>query len=216
MVAGSHRVHYDPTSGVMVWLGYPERYLAPLRDLKGVKTLKKFLLATAICALLGPSTTYARKVDDWSYDRLFKEAELVVIAHVQGFSASKQEWREKVFDKDRFEGVETIFGASSVLKGEAPLCIHLVHFQYTETALSYNNGPTLVSFFRNPVSLDVTQRNGEEGERRELKPKRQSLVSKPEYLLFLKIRKDGLYEAVSGQMDPNFSVRALFEYRVLN
>ena len=139
----------------------------------------------------------------------------MLIAHVQGFAASKQKWPEKVFDKDRFEAVETIFGASSVLKGEAPLCIHLVHFQYTENSRPYNNGPGLVSFFMNPVSLDATQENGKDGERRELKQKRQSLISKPEYLLFLKKRKDGLYEAVSGQIDPSFSVRALFEVRSL-
>jgi hypothetical protein len=31
----------------------------------------------------------------------------------------------------------------------------------------------------------------------------------PEYLLFLKLRKDGRYEPVSGRVDPEFSVREL-------
>jgi hypothetical protein len=73
----------------------------------------------------------------------------------------------------------------------------------------YNDGPSLVSFFMKPISIDVMQ------QQRELKQKRQSVTSKPEYLLFLKKRKDGLYEAVSGQMDPGLSVRALFELRSL-
>ncbi len=36
-------------------------------------------------------------------------------------------------------------------------------------------------------------------------------MSGPEYLLFLRKRKDDRYEAVSGQMDSDFFVRALFE-----
>ena len=35
-------------------------------------------------------------------------------------------------------------------------------------------------------------------------------ISQPEYLLFLKKRKDGTYEPVSGQLDASFSVRAMF------
>jgi len=37
-----------------------------------------------------------------------------------------------------------------------------------------------------------------------------SQTNGPEYLLFLKERKDGRYEAVSGQIDPEFFVRTLF------
>jgi len=72
-----------------------------------------------------------------------------------------------------------------------------------------------VSFFLKSISIDVTQRYREEDGQRELKQKRQRVTSKPEYLLFLKKRKDGIYEAESGQMDPGFSVRALFELRFL-
>ena len=177
--------------------------------------MKAIWSATILGILLAPSTTWARKVEDWSYDRLFKEADLVVIAHALGFATSKQEWPGKVFEKDCFEGVETIFHASSVLKGEDSRCIHLVHFKYTDHTRPYNDGPSLVSFFMKPISIDVMQQHREEDEQRELKQKRQSVTSKPEYLLFLKKRKDGLYEAVSGQMDPGLSVRALFELRSL-
>ena len=171
--------------------------------------MKAIWFAIILGILLAPSTTWARKVEDWSYDRLFKEADLVVIADALSFAASKKEWPEKIFEKDRFEGVETTFHANSVLKGEEPLCIHLVHFKYTDHTRPYDDGPSLVSFFMKPISIDVMQ------QQRELKQKRQSVTSKPEYLLFLKKRKDGLYEAVSGQMDPGLSVRALFELRSL-
>lgn len=175
--------------------------------------MKAIWFAIILGILLAPSTTWARKVEDWSYDRLFKEADLVVIADALGFSASKQEWPGKTFEQDRFEGVETTFHANSVLKGEAPLCIHLVHFKYREHTGRFNDGPSLVSFFMKPISIDVTQQHREEDEQRKLRPKRQRVTSKPEYLLFLKKRKDGLYESVSGQMDPGLSVRALFELR---
>ena len=177
--------------------------------------MKAIWSATILGILFAPSTTWARKVEDWPYDRLFKEADLIVIAYAQGLATSKQEWPEKVFEKDRFEGVTTIFHASSVLKGEAPLCIHLIHFNSTEPARPYNDGPSLVSFFLKPISIDVTQKHQEEDGQRVLKQKRQSFTNQPEYLLFLKKRKDGFYEAVSGQMDPSFSVRALFELRSL-
>ena len=51
----------------------------------------------------------------------------------------------------------------------------------------------------------------EREEANDLKPKRAGnrAVSPPEYLLFLKQRKDGMYEPVSGQLDAAFSVRAL-------
>ncbi len=37
------------------------------------------------------------------------------------------------------------------------------------------------------------------------------MMSGPEYRIFLRKRKDGRYEAVSGQMDSDFFVRTLFE-----
>jgi hypothetical protein len=104
------------------------------------------------------SVGFARKVGDWSYERLFKEADLVMIGSVEGWGSTKAQWSEKIFDK----------------------------------------------------ALKVKSK--EEGEANELKPKRagKSVVSPPEYLLFLKMRQDGLYEPVSGQLDAAFSVRALF------
>ena len=74
-------------------------------------------------------------------------------------------------------------------------------------------GRVLCHYFMKPISIDVTQQHREEDEQRKLRPKRQSVTSKLEYLLFLKKRKDGLYESVSGQMDLGLSVRALFELR---
>ena len=53
-------------------------------------------------SLLVSSMAFSRQVEDWPYERLFKESDLVVIAHVQGRGVTKKEWDEKFFDKGRF------------------------------------------------------------------------------------------------------------------
>ena len=50
------------------------------------------------------SLSFARKVENWSYERLFEEADLVMIGSVEGWGSTKALWPEKIFDKARFEG----------------------------------------------------------------------------------------------------------------
>ena len=148
----------------------------------------KNIIAFALFCMLVVSEVSARKIEDWPYERLFKESDLVVIAHVQGWGVTKKEWNEKLFDKRRFEGVMTIFGANFVLKGDPPLCIWLNHFRYKEGAVRYNDGPRLVAFLKEPLQIEVKQNVKNKG-----KLHQQSLglrkVSQPEYLLFLKNQK---------------------------
>ncbi len=171
------------------------------------KTLRSAVLI--LFSTLFASSVFARQVGEWPYERLFKESDLVVIAHVQGWGVTKKEWNEKSFDKRRFEGVMTIFGANFVLKGDPPLCIWLNHFRYKEGAVRYNDGPRLVAFLKEPLKIEVKQNVKNRGK---LHQQSQGLrkISQPEYLLFLKKHKDGEYEPVSGQLDAEFSVRALF------
>jgi hypothetical protein len=157
------------------------------------------------------SVGFARKVGDWSYERLFNEADLVMIGSVEGWGLAKAQWSEKIFDKARFDAKKTAFTPLSILKGEpAFVCIWLLHFSYKKGAETYEDGPSLVSFLKKPVIIEM--KPGEKEEPKELKPKGtgQSMVRPLEYLLFLKMRKDGLYEPVSGQLDAALSVRALF------
>jgi hypothetical protein len=156
------------------------------------------LAVLILCSAFFASTTFARQVEEWPYERLFKESDLVVIAHVQGWGVTKREWNEKFFDKTRFEGAKTIFGANFSLKGDPPLCIWLDHFRYKDGAVRYNDGPGLVDFLKEPLKIEVKQNQG------------LRKISQPEYLLFLKKRKDGGYDPVSGQLDANFSVRVMF------
>jgi hypothetical protein len=169
----------------------------------------KNIIAVALFCMLIVSEVSARKVEDWPYERLFKESDLVVIAHVQGWGVTKKEWNEKFFDKGRFEGVKTIFGAAFTLKGDPPLCIWLNHFRYKEGAVRYNDGPGLVTFLEEPILIELKQAEDKKGKLQQLS-KGLKKISQPEYLLFLKKHKDGVYEPVSGQLDASFSVRAMY------
>ena len=171
--------------------------------------MKSYCSLAIICTLFTPFTVLARKVQNWPYEHLFQEADLVVIGYPQGVGSFAENWNENSFDKNRFEGVETTFGVRSILKGDAPLCIHVMHFKYKHDVQPYDDGPNLVSFFTKPISLHVNQSSGNKGRVKILRA-RQSMTSEPDYLLFLKRRKDGHYEALSGQMDAALSVRALF------
>ena len=161
------------------------------------------------CSAFFASSTFARQVEEWPYERLFKESDLVVIAHVQGWGVTKREWNEKFFDKTRFDGVKTIFGANFSLKGDPPLCIWLNHFRCKESAVRYNDGPGLVAFLKEPLLVELKSTKNQKGNLPELSGGLRK-ISQPEYLLFLKKRKDGTYEPVSGQLDASFSMRAMF------
>ena len=168
------------------------------------------LIATSLF-LFVVALSSARKVEDWPYERLFKESDLVIIGSVEGWGSAKVEWPEKIFDKARFKAKKTAFHPRSVLKGEPAFpCTWVLHFSYKKGAAPYEDGPNLVSFLKKPVMIEVKSK--EEGKAKELKPKRagKNQVNPPEYLLFLKQCKDGNYEPVSGQLDAAFSVRALF------
>ena len=168
-------------------------------------------IATLLLFLFAVSQAFARKVEDWPYERLFKESDLVMIGSVEGWGPAKVEWPEKIFDKAQFEGKKTAFHPRSILKGEPAFpCAWVLHFSYKKRATPYEDGPGLVTFLKKPMIIEVKSK--EEGKDKELKLQQagKRLVSPPEYLLFLKLRQDGLYEPVSGQLDAAFSARALF------
>ena len=174
------------------------------------------LIATFLSFVFTLSLGFARKVEDWTYERLFKEADLVMIGSVEGWGSAKTQWSEKIFDKARFDAKKTAFHPLSELKGEADFpCTWVLHFSYKKGATPYEDGPNLVSFLKKPVMIEVKSK--EEGKAKELKPKQagKNQVNPPEYLLFLKKGKDGMYEPVSGQLDAAFSVRTIFPSGVI-
>ena len=174
------------------------------------------LIVAFLPFLLSFSLSFARKVEDWTYERLFKEADLVMIGSVEGWGSAKAQWSQKIFDKARFEAKKTAFHPRSLLKGEPAFpCTWVLHFSYKKGAAPYKDGPNLVSFLKKPVMSEAKSKKEEKV--KELKPKQagKNQVNPPEYLLFLKKGKDGMYEPVSGQLDAAFSVRTIFPFSVI-
>jgi hypothetical protein len=141
----------------------------------------------------------ARRVEHWSYDRLFKEADLVVIAKAGETTDTKDRFSTKLW-KVEFIGQDTQFVPESVLKGklDAKKGFTVLHYRLPEK-IKIINGPSLVSFRKEGLMLEGTI-NGMAF---------QASLGTPVYMLFLRLRLDGRYEPVSGEIDPSLSVREL-------
>jgi len=163
-----------------------------------------------IGTLLLSSTADARRIEHWPYKRLFGQSDIVVIARAINSVPNERPWKEPLFDPGSFSGVITQFRVISTIKGSPSQTIGLLHYQYTTSNTPMNDGPNLLSFYSSPVSTNVQTVPARESEQKNLTEKRQTSGNIPEYLLFLRKNEDGTYEAVSGQVDPAFSVRALF------
>jgi hypothetical protein len=145
----------------------------------------------------------------WSYDRLFKEADLVVIAVPAGEERADDAFGEHPWDLE-VVGLNTTFEVKHTLKGKADgKQVKMLHFRFADPPkgkfadppkgkfVGLINGPGFVAVRRQ----SLTVREGD----------RPLYLPAPEYLLFLRRLKDGRYEPVSGKVDPNIAVRELSE-----
>lgn len=163
------------------------------------------VLVVATGFLAWPTNATGRLLDDWPYEKLFKEADLVVIAaalktEVTKDKPPKHDWPYEMV------GQNTSFKVLHVLKGKtANKQIQILHFKFGELKKDANpnnfedrviqDGPIFVTFRTEPVSISV---NG-----------KKTIAVAPQYLLFLRKMKDGRYELVSGQIDPALAVREM-------
>jgi hypothetical protein len=139
----------------------------------------------------------ARLIEDWPYERLFKEADLAVIAKAGDTTDTKDRFKKKGLETE-FIGQETKFEILSVLKGKPAdeKSLTLLHYRLPED-VQIADGPILVEFRKEPLKIEG--KINANAFKAELGP--------PEYMLFLKARKDGRYQPVSGDYDPGLSVR---------
>jgi len=159
-----------------------------------VKQHKTILMSLVLLSL--PLLLHARLVPMWSYDELFKQSDLVVIAQPTNsvdVTDRMQKW------ESTFIGINTTFKIDHVVKGDLKSSdMTMLHYRMKSGELM-ENGPCLVSFRTQDIRYTV-----EDG------PKVHR--SGPgTYLLFLKKLDDRRYEAVTGQIDPVFSVKELTE-----
>jgi hypothetical protein len=153
-------------------------------------TLFSIVLAMSVC-----SPSFARRIERWSYDELFKESDLIVVATPLSSHSSKETTSDNIWN-EKMLGVNTTFRVSSVNKGSiSEHQLTVLHYKLAN-AVKIDDGPLLVSFRLKSLELKTV-----EG--------KKISFGKPEYLLFLKKRPDDRYEPVSGQIDPLLSVREL-------
>lgn len=148
------------------------------------------MVATGI--LMFPELAFARIIENWEYERLVQESDLIVIA-VAGPTELVADEPPKHMWPLEFVGQNTTFKLKHTFKGKAvDQQIKVLHFRFGDKVkkgekaiiepIQIVDGPLFVDFQKEPPA---------------------------EYLLFLKRLKDGRYEPVSGRIDPGLSVRKL-------
>ena len=145
----------------------------------------------------GVSSAVGRQVEDWPYDRLFNESDLVVVATAVSAAPTDDKTRDNPW-KAELQGIETTFQVKLALKGEAAGALKVLHFRLP-SGKPFPDGPLLVSFRTKPVQLDLRANNIV-----------MNIAMGPnDYILFLKATEAAHYEPVSGRIDPKLSVREL-------
>jgi hypothetical protein len=162
------------------------------------------LAAFVFCLSVTPLLT-ARGVEAWPYERLFKEADLVIIATAAGTKDSNDTFIDERWPLE-FVGQNTKFDVNQFLKGSPPKEVAVLHFKFGKVhkkaqlanrkEVEIIDGPSFLQFGSKPQTFTL---NGIEYNSHKI-----------EYLLFLKKRDDGRFEPVSGRIDPDLSVRELF------
>ena len=148
----------------------------------------KISLSILLILLLSPMA-FARFHENWDYDKMTKQADVIVIAiaEVATHDTAERTTFPNCFDAADGSpapavGVETTFKVLSVLKGDMKAEIFVFHHLRDPQTIPANNGPCVVSF----------------------EPK-----EKKTFILFLKRESDGRYSSVTGQTDPNIGVKIL-------
>lgn len=137
----------------------------------------------------------ARTFQKWSYDRLNEKSDIVVIATVESTAGWDDPADMPRFGETVFKGQLTSFKIRGMLKGElAEPELKLVHYVVTANSRPGHGlgGRAYVADFQKVVR----DKDGND-------------TGPPHYLLFLKRRKDGRLEPVSGQVDSACSVMLL-------
>lgn len=140
----------------------------------------------------------ARQIENWPYDRLFKEADVIVIASAQGTEASDDQASDERW-KASLVGQHTTFALINTLKGhvdDGPITV--LHFKLKDGVLT-QDGPLLVAFRTKGPKIEGGGA-----------VKYKAMLSTPQYLLFLKRSEGGRLEPVSGQIDPALSVKEIY------
>jgi hypothetical protein len=141
---------------------------------------------------------FGRGKEYWPYERLFQEADLIVIGQAKSNKQTTTTFRDDVLKFDMV-GVHTDFRVIHILKGKIAkneTKLRILHFiPDPGPGKVYRNGP-------NPVSFRLTGLETATG--------KGYVAPTPQYLLFLKKNNQGVYEPVSGRIDPKDAVKEIY------
>jgi hypothetical protein len=183
------RVIFSAKGGPAALLGGSAHWSQPMH--------KKLNFAFVAVAALGVAASAAlgRRIENWPYERLFKESDLAVIATAVSTAEADDRLKDNAWNAE-FLGQTTTFIVKSTLKGKLNGdTIKVLHYKLKKEVGSRER-PLLVTFrTKGPAIQTKTVK---------------AALGTPDYLLFLKARKDGRYEPVSGQIDPQLSVREMY------
>jgi hypothetical protein len=171
-------------------------------------------IAVALCTiLLIGDFAGARAIKLWTFEKLNSLADVVVVATVVStepidelLEIQPRSTFDKtgVYSKLEMEGHVTTFKVKTVLKGKIPGDeAQLVHYEIGKNLVGkYQNGPDVAEFEKEEYEPENSGNT--------VKPRKRIATGRPQhYLLFLKVRKDGKFEPVTGQVDSAFSVMKL-------
>lgn len=149
--------------------------------------MKKF--AVILLLLTTPLLCFGRLMKAWTYQELFDQADLVVVAVPISTHDTKESGGLPGWSTIETVGVNTEFQSSVVMKGDTKVKKFILHhYRLKNPKQIPPNAPSFVGF-KPPFKLETSER----------------------FLLFLKRESDGKYAPVSGQIDP-----ALFDVVKLN
>lgn len=160
------------------------------------------LLASVACPL---PYLHARKIENWTYEQLFEASDVVVIAKFQTSKDSTDRFADNPWEI-KFIGVNSTFHVLHRIKGkDIAKELTMLHYRLPDGKL-IQDGPLFLRFQEvesiRLQMLKLKQMNG-------IPHAEQVLLEKPEYLLFLKKRKDGRFELVSGPIDAIHAVKTI-------
>lgn len=149
--------------------------------------------ATLLAVLLLGNVPDARVSEVWSYEKLCGRADVVAIVEVKSTDKWDEAFDKKLLGNFTMVGQLTTFDVKAVIKGKVgSKALQLVHYNAIPIGIVHKVG-----------KLEIIEHYGGSPKPLDFKP------VEGHYMLFLKLRKDGKFEPVSGPVDSAYSVMLL-------
>ena len=164
---------------------------------------KYIFIVTVI--LLGRGTScFARPVPIWSYETLVANSDFVAIVEPLENRPVSDAFPGDTYghSQDDFAPTNTRFKVHAVFKGGTIKEVTVLHFSYSTKVNAIANGAMFIQFYLGP--LEYEKRAMKDG-----KPVGGMMTyqEQPIWIAFLKHRKDGRFEPVTGHYDSALSFR---------